>query len=249
MLTNAALGQPSPDDDTVWKAFRKWFATRKLSGKPWDLIESYRSELAGENIAKAEIDRRMKVIWRLLWNTPEGVQIFWDKVYGGDSPIYIEKPTALLVNAVAGRKPGKALDFGMGQGRNSVFLALRGWDVTGFDPSGVAVRAAKSNAAKAGVKIHTVISADDRFNFGEAEWDLIVMTYVRDPSARDAHRIWRALKPGGMFVYENGASEDDTVRKTFTRFRILRYENVEGVRDWNPELKGKIERLVAEKPS
>jgi len=91
----------------------------------------------------------MKVIWRLLWNTPEGVQVFWNKVYGSDRPIYIDKPTALLVSAVAGRKPGKALDFGMGQGRNSVFLALRGWDVTGFDPSDVAVRAAQANAAKA----------------------------------------------------------------------------------------------------
>lgn len=53
---------------------------------------------------------------------------------------------ALLVSAVTGRRPGKALDFGMGQRRNSVLLALRGWDVTGFDPSGVAVRAAKASA-------------------------------------------------------------------------------------------------------
>jgi len=249
VLTNAALGQPRPDDGAVWKAFRNWFATRKLSGKPWDLIESYRGELSGEGVTKPEIDRRMKVIWRLLWNTPEGVQVFWDKVYGSDRPIYIDKPTALLVSAVAGRKPGKALDFGMGQGRNSVFLALRGWDVTGFDPSDVAVRAAQANAAKAGVKIHAIISADDRFDFGETEWDLIVMTYVRDPSPTDAQRIWRALKPGGIFVYENGASKDDATRKTFFRFRILRYENMEGVRDWNPEFKGKVERLVAEKVS
>jgi len=33
------------------------------------------------------------------------------------------------------------------------------------------------------------------------------------------------------------------------RFRILRYENVDGVPDWNPEFKSKIERLVAEKVS
>jgi 2-polyprenyl-3-methyl-5-hydroxy-6-metoxy-1,4-benzoquinol methylase len=36
---------------------------------------------------------------------------------------------------VEARKPGRALDIGMGQGRNSVFLALKGWDVTGFDIS------------------------------------------------------------------------------------------------------------------
>jgi SAM-dependent methyltransferase len=53
----------------------------------------------------------------------------------------------LVVSAIDGRKPGKALDFGMGQGRNAVFLALQGWDVTGFDLADEAVRIANGNAA------------------------------------------------------------------------------------------------------
>ena len=55
------------------------------------------------------------------------------------------------MDAVQGRKPGRALDIGMGQGRNAVFLATQGWDVTGFDPSTEAVRIAKANADKSGV--------------------------------------------------------------------------------------------------
>jgi 2-polyprenyl-3-methyl-5-hydroxy-6-metoxy-1,4-benzoquinol methylase len=43
----------------------------------------------------------------------------------------------------------------MGQGRNAVFLAQQGWDVTGFDPSEEAVRIANRNAASVGVKIGT----------------------------------------------------------------------------------------------
>jgi len=49
-----------------------------------------------------------------------------DKVYAGNAPIFIESPSAVLMSAIEGRKPGKALDIGMGQGRNSVYLASQG---------------------------------------------------------------------------------------------------------------------------
>jgi len=48
---------------------------------------------------------------------------------------FSRKPNAFLVEVTRIRKPGKALDVGMGQGRNSIYLARRGWDVTGFDAS------------------------------------------------------------------------------------------------------------------
>ncbi len=47
-----------------------------------------------------------------------------------------------LAETVKGRKPGTALDIGMGQGRNSLFLAALGWQVTGFDISEVGVKQA-----------------------------------------------------------------------------------------------------------
>ena len=51
------------------------------------------------------------------------------------------------------RKPGRALDVGMGEGRNAVFLALKGWDVTGFEISDEGVAIAQRNARAAGVNI------------------------------------------------------------------------------------------------
>jgi hypothetical protein len=50
------------------------------------------------------------------------------------------KPNQLLVEAVRHRKPGTALDVGMGQGRNAIFLAKEGWEVTGFDSADEGVR-------------------------------------------------------------------------------------------------------------
>jgi len=43
-----------------------------------------------------------------------------------------KQPNALLMDAIKNKKPGKALDVGMGQGRNSIYLAQQGWSVTGF---------------------------------------------------------------------------------------------------------------------
>jgi 2-polyprenyl-3-methyl-5-hydroxy-6-metoxy-1,4-benzoquinol methylase len=67
-----------------------------------------------------------------------------------------EQPNALLLSAIQGRKAGRTLDFGMGQGRNAVCLAQQGWDVTGFDPAEEAVRIANKNAASVGVKIRAL---------------------------------------------------------------------------------------------
>jgi 2-polyprenyl-3-methyl-5-hydroxy-6-metoxy-1,4-benzoquinol methylase len=103
----------------------------------------------------------MGVISKFIFTRHKGVELLWNKVYGGNNPIFIQTPTALVVGAVEGRRPGKALDVGMGQGRNSVFLAAQGWDVTGFDPSEEGVRIARSNAEKASVKIRALVARDD----------------------------------------------------------------------------------------
>jgi len=173
----------------------------------------------------------------LAFTRPDGAKVLWNKVYGGRDPIFVQTPNALLASAIVDCKPGKVLDFGMGQGRNAVFLAMQGWDVTGFDPSDEAVRLARADAAKAGVKIRTVVATDDRFDFGVARWDLIVMTYVRSLTARDVERIQRALALGGIFVYENGSARHNELLKMFLPFSILRFEDVDAFPDWNPAKK------------
>ncbi|WP_158853324.1 class I SAM-dependent methyltransferase [Saccharothrix deserti] len=68
-------------------------------------------------------------------------------------------PDDRLVELVEGPEalpPGKALDLGCGPGRNSVYLAEHGWDVTGVELVGHAVRRARRRAAKAGVRLRVV---------------------------------------------------------------------------------------------
>jgi 2-polyprenyl-3-methyl-5-hydroxy-6-metoxy-1,4-benzoquinol methylase len=62
--------------------------------------------------------------------------------------------------------PGRALEMGMGDGRNIIFLAQRGWDVTGSDLAEVSVAKAKKRAGDVGVKINALVQDADKFDFG-----------------------------------------------------------------------------------
>lgn len=175
-----------------------------------------------------------------------GEASYWDRVYSAANPIFVQHPTALLVDAVRDRRPGKALDIGMGQGRNALFLAGKGWDVTGFDPSPEGVRLAKEQAAALHLPLRAVVAREQDFDFGGAQWDLIVMTYVRRVSAADAERFRKALKPEGMFVYENNnAGPRNELVRGFLQFRIQRFEDVEAIADWHPARRTRVERLIA----
>lgn len=97
---------------------------------------------------------------------------------------------------VKGRTAGTALDVGMGQGRNALYLAQQGWTVTGFDPAEKAVAVAQAQAKALGVTLETRIEGDETFDFGQNRWDLVVLSYV---SLRDlVPKIVASLKPGGL---------------------------------------------------
>jgi 2-polyprenyl-3-methyl-5-hydroxy-6-metoxy-1,4-benzoquinol methylase len=242
-----AFAQPSISDDDVWKDFTNWLQRQTPNSKPGDLIRSYRENLLKQGVPESETGRRMGIVSNSIFTRRKGVELLWDKVYAGNDPVFIQSPSAVVMNAIEGRKPGDALDIGMGQGRNSVYLAARGWNVTGFDPSGEGIRIANSNAGKAGVKIRALVARDDEFQYGEDRWDLIVVTYVRDLTAADAQRFWTALRPAGIVVYENGADESNSVLRAFLRYEIIRFEDIRTTPEWNPDNRIRVQRLIAQK--
>jgi 2-polyprenyl-3-methyl-5-hydroxy-6-metoxy-1,4-benzoquinol methylase len=248
LLFFSAIAIAQPSDTQVWTDFTTWLQRQQPNSKPGELIGHYRENLLKQGLSKDETARRMSAISDSIFTRRKGVETLWDKVYAGSDPIFIQTPSALVMSAIPERKPGKALDIGMGQGRNSVYLAAQGWDVTGFDPSQEGVRIAQSNAAKTGVKIRALIARDDEFDYGSAQWDLIVMTYVRDLTANDARVFSKALKPGGIVVYENGADNDNSVLRAFLGFQIVHFEDIETTSEWNPQRKSRVQRLIAQSP-
>ena len=180
----------------------------------------------------------------------------FDKIYASPAPPFNPEPSAFLTRAVEGVTPGKALDVGMGQGRNSLFLARKGWDVTGYDVSAVGLAAARTAAEKAGLKIRAVQKDHKDFDFGTAQWDLIVMVFPGlSMDEEDVLRRGKAsLKPGGMIVVEQFNSAPgpgskgpaNALFRTFQECRVVRYEDVEDVSDWG-RMKARIGRVAAVK--
>ena len=79
--------------------------------------------------------------WRLMndqWSLVGDARLaeYWSVYFHGKNQNFKRKPNSLLVQAVKGRRPGKALDVGMGEGRNAIYLAKQGWKVTGIDRAG-----------------------------------------------------------------------------------------------------------------
>ena len=168
-----------------------------------------------------------------------------------------------LADSVRDKQPGKALDVGMGQGRNSLFLAAMGWEVTGFDIAEVGVKQAREEAVKRGMKIDARVGDVDKFDYGKARWDLVVGMYMHEYLTRNAAKIVDSLKPGGILVVE-GIHRDinkanlvgerygyrtNELPKVFGKLRVLYYEDTMSQADWDRS-GGKpvpVVRMIAQK--
>lgn len=57
----------------------------------------------------------------------------WDRRYSGAELVWAAAPNRFVAEALDGVEPGRALDLAAGEGRNAVWLAERGWEVTAVD--------------------------------------------------------------------------------------------------------------------
>jgi SAM-dependent methyltransferase len=200
--------------------------------------------------------------WRLLQDQCSlvGDPLFaqyWSIFFHGNDQNFKREPNSLLVKAVKGRQPGRALDVGMGQGRNAVYLAKQGWKVTGFDPAEGALAVARQEARKQKLPITPVLQSAEEFEWGRGQWDLIAALYV--PAVRgNVAKIHDSLRPGGLVVIEaflappgkkgHGTEyESEELRKMFAEgFKVLYYEEAEGVADYGQK-RMQLVRLIASK--
>lgn len=118
---------------------------------------------------------------------------FWDEFYRERTQIWSGKPNALLVREVEGLKPGTALELGCGEGADAVWLARRGWQVTGLDISAVALERAAAHAREAGVEL-TLVEADLAVWSGtdtgtDPGYDLVCAQYLHSPTELPRNQI------------------------------------------------------------
>ncbi|HEY8374386.1 MAG TPA: class I SAM-dependent methyltransferase [Pseudonocardiaceae bacterium] len=126
----------------------------------------------------------------------------WDARYAGTELVWSADPNRWVAQSLAGRPAGTALDLACGEGRNAIWLAEQGWQVTGIDFSATALRKAAALARERGVDVHWV-HADLTEWAPEHLVDLVVAAYLQLPAAQ-RRRVNRtaasALAPGGTML-------------------------------------------------
>ncbi len=141
-----------------------------------------------------------------------------------------------LVSFVESYPPGKALDLGCGTGTNAIYMAQKGWEVSGVDFVGRAIRTARRKARQAGVQVKFYLDDVTRLKGITGPFNLILdigcfhnlqgrekITYIQN--------LERLLDTGGTFLIygfiqtdleqKDGLSKDDL--EAFSRFMQLEW--------------------------
>ena len=256
-----------PEDQRAFERFRFWIsglspdelapAGLSAEARQAALLSKFAVWLAEGGLPPVEVEKQVAFVKQ---RGSADVSEFWNKYLVTERRAWVNShPNAFMVEVLKGRKPGKALDVSMGDGRNTIWLAQQGWETTGFDPADQAVGVARKTADQLGLKIHTEITTDDGFDFGENKWDLIVLSYAG--CSQLAPKVEKALKPGGLLVEE--AFHTDALKtmkiggslcgpgelpQAFKELRVVRYEEPVAKPDFAPR-PVRVVRFAAEKPA
>jgi SAM-dependent methyltransferase len=127
----------------------------------------------------------------------------WDARHSARDPIESPHADPTLIEAATSRTPGTALDLGAGDGRNAVWLAAHGWQVTAVDFSTVAVERGRALAASSGVDVEWLHKDLLAWAPPTATFDLVVLMFIHLPTAERRQvyaRAAAAVAPGGTLV-------------------------------------------------
>ncbi|HET9655959.1 MAG TPA: class I SAM-dependent methyltransferase [Kineosporiaceae bacterium] len=120
----------------------------------------------------------------------------WDARYAAHDLVWGGEPNRWVAAECATLPPGRALDLACGEGRNAIWLARLGWQVTGVDFSGVALRRAGELAGKAGVEVTWTCADLLDYRPATGSFDLVVVTYLQLPAGQRSQVLRQAA--GGL---------------------------------------------------
>lgn len=131
----------------------------------------------------------------------------WDERFSLPGFFYGTEPNDFLrTQSKLFQKNGRILCLGEGEGRNAVFLAQEGFDVTAVDGSQKGFEKLAQLAKERKVEVKTIVTDLADFQMGENQWDGIVSIWCHLPKAlwNELYlKITAALKPGGVFLLEH----------------------------------------------
>ena len=129
----------------------------------------------------------------------------WNQKYR-EAPGSWNEPDTFLLHAfseyVGPQFPagGKALDLAGGAGRNAIWLAQQGWDVTLIDISETGVEQAREKAGPLASHVHFVVDDLTGFTAAQMQFDLVMAFFYLD--RKIFPEIVKAIRPGGLLIYK-----------------------------------------------
>ena len=127
----------------------------------------------------------------------------WDQKYAPTELVWGAGPNRFLAPEVRDLHPGRALDLGCGEGRNAIWLAEQGWQVTGVDFSAVGLEKARQLAAERGVNVDWVRADLLEYQPSPSAFELVIVFYIQLPAPELSVVIKKAvgaLAPGGTLL-------------------------------------------------
>ena len=137
----------------------------------------------------------------------ENPQQTWNQRYASADYLFGESPNEFVrASASYLDDTQSVLCVADGEGRNSVWLAERGLQVTAFDFAPNAVVKARRLAQRRDVSVDFHVADIETWRFEPARYDAVVAVFIQflGPTARDDvfARMQSAVKPGGLFLLE-----------------------------------------------
>lgn len=129
----------------------------------------------------------------------------WNDRYSAEAFAYGELPNNYLQAQLAQLPAGKILFPAEGEGRNAVFAATQGWDVSAFDISEAGRRKAMRLAATHGVTIAYDVAELQALPYVGEQFDAVALIYAHFPAAIKSayHRQISAwVRKGGYVIFE-----------------------------------------------
>jgi SAM-dependent methyltransferase len=177
----------------------------------------------------------------------------WDERYAGTELVWSAAPNQFVAQALGDLSPGRAVDLAAGEGRNALWLAGRGWEVTAVDFAQVGLDKGASVEARLGTGPPIAWVCADVLTWdgldSDQTWDLAVVAYLQLPGDQRraaVRRAFGALREGGELfwvahdssnlVEGTGGPQDPDVLTTAEelladlgdqRFEVIRAERVE----------------------
>ncbi len=130
---------------------------------------------------------------------------FWDQRYSEPGFAYGMEPNSFFAEVLNSLAPGRLLLPGEGEGRNAIYAAGNGWEVSAFDQSIVARDKALEWASSMDLPLDYRLASLEEYSCPDPVCDLIAIIHIHmlPETRQEVHKQMSAcLKPGGKLIME-----------------------------------------------